>query len=833
MSCNKKIVNSQIISVSMKISYSWLKEYIDVNLSPEEMSGILTSIGLEVESLEKIEAVKGGLKGVVIGEVLTCAKHPDADKLSITTVNIGQTEPLNIVCGASNVAAGQKVMVATVGTTLYLNDNELTLKKAKIRGQLSEGMICAEDELGLGTSHDGIMVLPSNAPIGTPASDFFNLENDYQFEIGLTPNRIDAASHFGVARDLAAYLNLTKVTKATKPSVDNFKIDNTNLHIPVEVKNPDACPRYSGITISNVKVEPSPEWLQKRLRSIGLSPINNVVDVTNFVLHEVGQPLHAFDADKVDGKKVIVGTLPQESPFTTLDDVERKLSSEDLMICNTTEGMCIAGVFGGNKSGVTESTKNIFLESAYFNPVWIRKTAKRHGLSTDASFRYERGADPNITIWALKRAAMLIKEITGGEISSEIIDVYPSPVDNFKVELSIDYTTKLIGKDIPKETIKQILTGLDISIEADNDDTLSLSIPPYRVDVQRPADVVEEILRIYGYNNIDITTKVNSTLAHSSRPNKHIVTKLISDTLTGTGMHEIMCNSLTKQAYYDKLKTYPAENTVEIINPLSTDLNGLRQTLLFGGLESIIYNINRKKGNLKLYEWGNCYKFDKSKENSEVALKAYNEKMRLALWLTGDDTEESWIKKQEKTTFYHLKANVFNILDKLGIDTNNLNTSEAPTDLFEYGISLVINGKTLGYLGMVSKRICKDFDIKQEVFFAELDWESLFKMAKKNSVQFTEISKYPEVRRDLALLVDENVTFTQIKEIAHKSERKLIRDINLFDVYKGQSLGEGKKSYAVSFTLQDESKTLTDKQIDKVMQNLINAFSRDLGAQIR
>lgn len=833
MSCNKKIVNSQIISVSMKISYSWLKEYINVNLSPEEMSGILTDIGLEVESLEKVEAVKGGLKGVIIGEVLTCEKHPDADKLSVTTVNIGTPEPLNIVCGAPNVAAGQKVPVATIGTTLYFNDNELTLKKTKIRGKLSEGMICAEDELGLGTSHDGIMVLPSNAPIGTPASDFFNLEDDYQFEIGLTPNRIDAASHFGVARDLAAYLNLTKDTKAAKPSVDNFKIDSNKLHIPVEVKNPDACPRYSGITISNVKVGPSPEWLQKRLRSIGLSPINNVVDVTNFVLHEVGQPLHAFDADKINGKKVVVGTLPQESPFTTLDDVERKLSSEDLMICNTTEGMCIAGVFGGNKSGVTESTKNIFLESAYFNPVWIRKTAKRHGLSTDASFRYERGADPNITIWALKRAAMLIKEITGGEISSEIIDVYPSPVDNFKVELSIDYTTKLIGKDIPKETIKQILTGLDISIEADNDDTLSLSIPPYRVDVQRPADVVEEILRIYGYNNIDITTKVNSTLAHSSRPNKHIVTKLISDTLTGTGMHEIMCNSLTKQAYYDKLKTYPAENTVEIINPLSTDLNGLRQTLLFGGLESIIYNINRKKGNLKLYEWGNCYKFDKSKENYEVALKAYNEEMRLALWLTGDDTEESWIKKQEKTTFYHLKANVFNILDKLGIDTNNLNTSEAPTDLIEYGISLVINGKTLGYLGMVSKRICKDFDIKQEVFFAELDWESLFKMAKKNSVQFTEISKYPEVRRDLALLVDENVTFTQIKEIAHKSERKLIRDINLFDVYKGQNLGEGKKSYAVSFTLQDESKTLTDKQIDKVMQNLINAFSRDLGAQIR
>lgn len=828
-----KIVNSQIISVSMKISYSWLKEYIDVNLTPQEMSDILTSIGLEVESLEKVEAVKGGLKGVVIGQVLTCAKHPDADKLSITTVNIGKAEPLNIVCGAPNVAAGQKVMVATVGTTLYFNNSELTLKKTKIRGQLSEGMICAEDELGLGASHDGIMVLPSDAPIGTPASDFFNLEDDYLFEIGLTPNRIDAASHFGVARDLAAYLNLTKDTKATKPSVDHFKIDNNNLPIPVEVKNAEACPRYSGITISNVRVGPSPEWLQKRLRSIGLSPINNVVDVTNFLLHEVGQPLHAFDADKIEGKKVVVGTLPQDSPFTTLDEAERKLSSEDLMICNTTEGMCIAGVFGGNKSGVNESTKNIFLESAYFNPVWIRKTAKRHGLSTDASFRYERGADPNITIWALKRAAMLIKEITGGEISSEIVDVYPNPVENFRVDLSIDYTTKLIGKNIPKETIRQILTGLDITIEAENDDTLSLSIPPYRVDVQRPADVVEEILRIYGYNNVGISNKVNSSLAHSTRPNKEMVTKLISDTLTGIGMYEIMCNSLTKKAYYDKLKTYPTENTVEIINPLSTDLNGLRQTLLFGGLESVIYNINRKKGNLKLYEWGNCYTFDKTKESYEVALKAYNEEMRLALWLTGDDTEESWIKKQEKVTFYHLKANVFNILDKLGIDTNSLNLSEAPSDLFEYGISLVINGKTLGYLGMVSKRICKDFDIKQEVFFAELSWESLFKMAKKNRVQFNEIPKYPEVRRDLALLVNENVTFAQIKEIAQKSERKLIKHINLFDVYKGANLGEGKKSYAVSFTLQDESKTLTDKQIDKVMNNLIGAFDRDLGAQIR
>lgn len=817
----------------MKISYSWLKEYINIDQTPEEISQILTSIGLEVESLEKVEAVKGGLQGVIIGEVLTCHKHPDADKLSVTTVNIGQPEPLNIVCGAPNVAAGQKVAVATVGTTLYFNDNELTLKKTKIRGQLSEGMICAEDELGLGTDHHGIMVLNPDAKIGTPAAEYFKLDDDYQLEIGLTPNRIDAASHFGVARDLAAYLNLSNSTKANKPSVENFTVDNNSLQIPVEVTNTEACPRYSGITISNVKVGPSPEWLQKRLRSIGQSPINNVVDVTNFILHEIGQPLHAFDADKIEGKKVVVGTLEHDTQFTTLDEVERKLSSEDLMICSTTEGMCIAGVFGGNKSGVTESTKNIFLESACFNPVWIRKTAKRHGLSTDASFRYERGADPNITVWALKRAAMLIKEVAGGQISSDIVDVYPSPVNNYKVELSIDRTNKLIGKQIPLNTIKQILSSLDIIIEAEEADTLRLSIPPYRVDVQREADVVEEILRIYGYNNVETSQKVNSTLAHSIRPDKHRVIKLISDSLSGTGMNEIMCNSLTKLAYYQKLTTYPICNSVEIINPLSTDLNGLRQTLLFGGLESIIYNSNRKKSNLKLYEWGNCYFFDKSKENFEIALKAYNEEFRLAMWFTGHNTEESWTKKQEETTFYHLKAVVISIFEKLGIKTDSLAFADTPSDMFEYGLNITINNKTLGYFGLVSKKICKEFDIKQEVFFAELGWDAIFNLAKKNKVQFTEISKYPEVRRDLALLLDSNITFAQVKEVAQKTERKLIKSINLFDVYQGANLGEGKKSYAVSFILQDNEKTLTDKQIDKTMQNLIFALNRDLGAQVR
>lgn len=817
----------------MKISYSWLREYIDVDLTPEEVSEILTSIGLEVESLEKIETVKGGLQGVVIGEVLTCEKHPDADKLSITTVNIGQAEPLHIVCGAPNVAAGQKVAVATVGTTLYFHDNELTLKKVKIRGQLSEGMICAEDELGLGTSHEGIMVLNPDAVIGLPASKYFKLEDDYQLEIGLTPNRIDAASHFGVARDLAAYLNLIKPTRIVKPSIDKFKVDNNTLNIPVEVKNPEACLRYSGVTISNVKVGPSPEWLQKRLRSIGQNPINNVVDATNFVLHEIGQPLHAFDADKIEGKKVIVGTLKQDSPFVTLDEVKRKLSSNDLMICNTLEGMCIAGVFGGNKSGVTTQTQNIFLESAYFNPVWVRKTAKRHGLNTDASFRYERGTDPNITVWALKRAALLIKEVAGGEISSEVVDVYPNPVESVRVDLSISRTNKLIGKVIPTETIKTILKSLDITVEAEADDLLTLSIPTYRVDVQREADVVEEILRIYGYNNIDTTSKVNSTLAHGTHPDKHRVIKLISDSLAGNAMNEIMCNSLTKMAYYQKLSTYPIENTVEIINPLSTDLNGLRQTLLFGGLESINHNINRKKNNLKLFEWGNCYFFDKSKENYEIALKAYNEEQRLAIWLTGNDTEESWAKKQERISFYHLKAVTANIFEKLGVGFDSISFGDAPSYLFEYGLMLSINNKEVGYIGMVSNKICKELDIKQEVFFAELFWDAIFNVAKKHKIQYAELSKYPGVRRDLALLLDSRITFAQVKEVAQKTERKLIKNINLFDVYQGANLGEGKKSYAVSFILQDEGKTLTDKQVDKVMQNLISAFSRDLGAQIR
>ena len=817
----------------MKISYRWLKDYVDFSESPEELAQILTSIGLEVEWIEKIEAVRGGLKGVVVGEVKTCTKHPNADNLTLTTVDVGGAELLNIVCGAPNVAIGQKVPVATIGTTLYFNDQEITLKKTKIRGELSEGMICAEDELGLGSSHAGIMVLNPNATVGMPAADYFNLEDDYQLEIGLTPNRIDAASHFGVARDLAAYLGQRGNAKATRPSVDDFKVDNNSLHIPIEIVNLEACPRYSGVTISNVEVGPSPQWLVKKLRAIGLNPINNVVDVTNYVLHEIGQPLHAFDADMIEGKKVIVKPLPANTPFITLDGMERKLHGEDLMICNASEGMCIAGVFGGTKSGVTEATKNVFLESAHFSPTWVRRTAKRHGLNTDASFRFERGSDPSITVWALKRAAMLIKEVAGGQISSDIIDVYPNKIEEGKVELSSDYVTRLVGKELPIETICTILNLLDISIISENNGVLGLSIPTYRVDVTRPADVVEEILRIYGFNNVEFTERVNSTLSHSEYPEMHKVINLISVSLSGNGFNEIMCNSLTKKAYYKDLVTYPENNAAEIINPLSSDLNAMRQTLLFGGLESILFNINHRKPNLKLYEWGNCYRFYQENKNKSNPLKAYSEELMLGIWLTGNINEESWLVKPEEVSFYHMKGFLNGIFHKLGISDGDISTAEAPNNLFEFGIKLMLNGKLLGHYGFVAEKILKEMDIKQPVLYAEIRWDIAFNFARKAKVSFTEIAKYPEVRRDLALLLDIDITFDQIKDLAHKTERKLIKHINLFDVYQGAKLGEEKKSYAVSFTLQDENKTLTDKQIDGTMQRLIQVFVKELGAQIR
>jgi len=815
----------------MKISYNWLKNYINTELSVQEISKILTDTGLEVEGIEEFESVKGGLEGLVIGKVVSCAKHPDADKLSVTKVDVGTGEELPIVCGAPNVAEGQKVVVATVGTTLYSGNEDFKIKKAKIRGEVSEGMICAEDEIGLGASHDGIMILDESAKIGTPAKEYFNIESDTVFEIGLTPNRIDGASHIGTARDLAAFLSQTQKTELLKPSVDDFKVENNNLPIEIIVENTEACPRYTGVTISNVKIEPSPEWLKNRLKAIGLNPINNLVDISNFVLHETGQPLHFFDADKIEGNKVIIKTLPKGTPFITLDETERKLSADDLMICNENNGMCIAGVFGGISSGVTENTKNIFIESAHFNSVFVRKTAKRHDLHTDASFRFERGSDPNITVYALKRAALLIKEIAGGEISSEIVDVYPEPVSDYKVDLTFHNLKRLIGKEIEKEKVKNILTSLDIKIVAEDNEKLSLEVPTYRVDVQREADVIEEILRIYGYNNIEISEHVNSSLSYSQKPDKEKIQNTISDILSANGFNEIMCNSLTKADYYEKLESYKPENLVNIVNPLSNDLNVMRQTLLFGGLESVVYNINRRNSDLKLYEFGNCYSLRITE--SENPLKKYNEEQHLAIFIAGNKTEESWIMKEEPTSFFFLKSYVENILEKLGFDLDQIESEEVPSDIFAEGLTYLSNKKHLVQFGILHKKILKKFDIDTKVYFAEFNWNNVLKSTAKNTIRYTEIPKYPEVRRDLALLIDKDVKFNLIKNFAYKSERKLLKKVSLFDVFEGEKLGANKKSYAVSFVLQDENKTLTDKQIDKIMNNFISVYEKELNAQIR
>lgn len=818
----------------MKISYSWLKRYINVDLTPEQISQILTSIGLEVESLELKEAIKGGLEGVVTGQVLTCEKHPDADKLSVTTVDIGLSEPLHVVCGAPNVAKGQKVLVATVGTKLYFHDQEITIKRAKIRGEVSEGMICAEDELGLGTSHDGIMVLPSDIAVGLPAKSYFNITDDYLLEIGLTPNRIDAASHFGVARDLAAYIHFHNVngTRALLPSVGSFAVDSKELPIPVEVLTTQACTRYSGITVSGIKVAPSPVWLQKRLRSIGLNPINNVVDITNFVLHEIGQPLHAFDADAIKGNKVVVRTMPEGTPFVTLDGVERKLSADDLMICNESEPMCIAGVFGGLHSGVTDKTTKVFIESACFNPVYVRKTARRHGLNTDASFRFERGTDPNITIWALKRAALLIKEIAGGEISSGIADVYNSPVEFYKVDFNVEKACALIGMEIPTNQIEKILMGLEIKVLDKNGPNWILGVPTYRVDVLREADVVEDVLRIFGYNNVAMPDKVSSTLNYSRKPDSFQMQNIAADFLSNNRFNEIMCNSLTKGAYYKNLDTFPEQNSVQILNPLSNDLNVLRQTLLFGGLESIQRNTNFRNPNLKLYEFGNCYRYNGIK-NPENPLGRYAENSRLSIWLTGDRDAEHWSQKSEKVNFFTLKSFVHSLLNRFGFDSDTLEHTEAPEDMFDYGMMYRLNDKPVVTFGLVNGNIAKEFDIKAEVLFAELEWEMLLKQTTTNKISYTELPKYPEVRRDLALLLDTAVTYEQVRKLAYTTERKLLKNVNLFDVYQGKNLAEGKKSYAVSFTLQDDARTLTDEQIDRTMKRLIEAYTKELGAQLR
>jgi len=813
----------------MNISYNWLKQYLNIDLPKEEVSSILTSIGLEVESIETFETIKGGLEGFVVGEVKTCSKHPNADKLSVTTVDVGGPELLPIVCGAPNVAAGQKVIVATVGTTIYKGEENFKISKAKIRGEVSEGMICAEDEIGIGSSHEGILVLDNGVKVGLPAKDYFKVESDIVFAIGLTPNRIDAASHFGVARDLAAYLHKEKIS-LQKPSIDNFKIDNNNRIIDIVVENKEACPRYSGLTITGVTIKPSPEWLRNRLSAIGLKPINNVVDITNYVLHEIGQPLHAFDADKISGGRVIIKTLPEGTTFRTLDAQNRSLSGEDLMICNTSEGMCIAGVFGGIDSGITESSKNIFLESAHFNPVYVRKTSKRHLLYTDASFRFERGSDPNITVYALKRAAMLIKEIAGGTISSPVIDVYPNPVANTEFDFNIQNAYDLIGKNIELPIIKNILKALDIEVLQETETSLNLSVPPYRVDVKRPADVVEEILRIYGYNNIEISDKVHSTLSYVEKPNKDVVVNKISDYLSAAGFNETMSNSLNSSNYYTNLESYKPENLVMILNPLSQELNCMRQTLLFSGLETIHHNTNRRNPNLKLYEFGNCYIKEEAKGQ---ILKGYTEHQHLSLWLTGFKSDESWTQKQYTASFFTLKAYVEFVMEKVGIQVSRCLSNDIQNDIFAEGLNYTLNNTEFVQFGIVNKKLLHQFDLKNPVYFADFNWDYVMKLIKNNKVVFEELPRFPEVRRDLSLVIGKDIRFEKIKLIAQKTEKKLLRDINLFDVYEGDKISNDKKAYAMSFILRDAEKTLTDMEVDQIMQRMVKAFEVEVGAQIR
>ncbi|MEN9445023.1 MAG: hypothetical protein RIS47_1914, partial [Bacteroidota bacterium] len=796
----------------MKISYNWLKQYLDTTLSPDELSIVMTDIGLEVEGLEKWESVKGGLKGLVVGLVLTCEKHPGADKLSKTTVDVGGGIVLPIVCGAPNVAAGQKVVVATVGTTLYDGDTEFVIKNSKIRGEVSQGMICAEDEIGLGSSHAGIMVLPDNLEVGTPAAEVFKPESDVVFEIGLTPNRVDAASHFGVARDVAAYLSLRSGARIMQPSVAGFSVDNTLRIIPVEIRNAEACPRYSGLTISGLQIAESPVWLKNKLLSIGQRPINNVVDVTNFVLNELGHPLHAFDADKITGNVVVVGNQAEGTPFVTLDGVERKLSAADLMIANAQEPMCIAGVFGGADSGVTASTTSIFLESAYFHPVAVRKTSKKHLLHTDASFRFERGADPNIAIYALKRAALLIKEVAGGSISSDIVDVYPTPIAPVKVEFSFGNAHKLIGKRIPETEILQIFSALEIEILENRGSSLLLSIPTYRVDVTREADVIEEVLRIYGYNNVEFPEKLNASLSYVQSSDIHDkLQRSYSDGLSAMGFNEAMSNSLTKADYYENLDVFRAEETVVILNPLSSDLNALRQSLLMGGLEAVGRNINFKTSDLKLYEFGNVYR--RGEQFTKTPLKGYAEEKHLALWLSGNKSAESWNQKAEPTDFYELKKYAESLLLRLGYSVSELETAELHNDLFQSGMSYGFNTKVVAQIGAVSKKLLKRFGIDQDVFYADLNW-TLLLTKRPAKAPVVELSKFPSVRRDLALLVDSSVRFDALRKSALGVENKLLKKVSLFDVYEGKNLPEGKRSYALSFVIQDDNKTLNDKQID-------------------
>jgi phenylalanyl-tRNA synthetase beta chain len=827
----------------MKISVNWLKDYVETDLPVEEIGKLLTDCGLEVESIEKFETVNGGLVGMVVGEVKTKEKHPDADRLNITTVDIGTGTLLNIVCGAANVEAGQKVVVATIGAMLYPTTGEpFEIKKSKIRGQASEGMICAEDEIGLGSSHEGIMVLDAFAKVGTPANEYFKLDADYTLEIGLTPNRADATSHVGVARDLVAVMNCIAAMKADEtatktlllPNVNGFSADNTDSKIEVIVEDAIACPRYSGLSINNIKVGDSPDWLKNRLKAIGIRSINNIVDATNYVLHELGQPMHAFDADKIKGGKVIVKKLADKTKFKTLDEVERELSSEDLMICDSEGGLCIAGVFGGISSGVTADTKNIFLESAYFNATSVRKSSKRHSLKTDASFRYERGADPNITVFALKRAAMIIKEIAGGEISSEVIDIYPTKIENFKVPFSFEKCDQLIGKHIDLEIIKNIITSLGIEIEHEGHDALLLSVPPFKVDVQREQDVIEEVLRIYGYNNIEIPVVLNSSLSFAEKPDKERIQNVVSELLTNNGFSEMMCLSLTKGEYATKLKSLSEDRSVAMMNPLSSDLNVLRQTLLFSGLETIAYNQNRKNADLKLYEFGKAYQSIASlraEQSGEKQSHKYIESKHLSVFITGRRQEESWNRKGDSVNLYTMKGFVNAVLERLGI--TDVKLVESDSDVYSQAGIYNWNKKSLVEFGTVAKPVLKGMDIKQEVFYADFNWDLIIEAVKKTTVMYSEVPKFPEVRRDLALLIDKAIQFEQLEQLAYQSEKNLLKNVNLFDVYEGDKLPEGKKSYALSFTLQDDSATLTDKQIEKIMEKLMKTYQEKVGAEIR
>lgn len=820
----------------MNISYKWLKEYVDFDLTPQEVCDALTSTGLEVDALEEVQSVKGGLKGLYVGKVLTCEMHPNSDHLHVTTVDLGHENPSQIVCGAPNVAAGQKVIVADLGCVLYDGDKEFVIKKSKLRGVESCGMICAEDEIGIGTSHDGIIVLPEDAPVGQPAAEYYNLESDWLIEVDITANRADALSHWGVARDLYAWLvqNGYK-TSLHRPDCSAYSVDSNELPIEVEIENTEACRRYACVSIKGCDVKESPEWLKNKLRVIGLRPINNIVDITNYVMMAYGQPMHCFDADMVKGHKIVVRTQPEGTKFVTLDGVEHTLGTHDLSICNAEEPMCIAGIFGGKGSGTYDTTKDVVLESAYFHPTWVRKSARRHGLSTDSSFRFERGVDPNAAIYALKQAAILCKELAGGKVAMEIRDVYPQPIEDAKVRLEYDYVNNLIGKNLEPETIKNICNSLEMRITAEDSNGLDIDVPAYRVDVQRPCDVVEDILRIYGYNNIEIPTQLKSCLViKGEEDRKHKLANLVGEQLVGSGFNEILNNSLTRGAYYDNRNAWPTENSVKIMNPLSSDLSVMRQTLLFGGLESIEHNAKRKNGNLRFFEFGNVYRFDPEKKNDENPMAAYNEQYHLGLWVTGKRVEGSWAHPDEDSSFYELEAYVENILSRIGLNQGATVRKKSQNDIFMAGISVENRGgKQLLEMGILSKKVLKAADIDRPVYYAELNWTALMKAVRKNEILYSEISKYPAVSRDLALLVDEKVEFAEIEQTARQTEKKLLKSVELFDVYEGKNLPEGKKSYAVNFILQDETKTLNDKQIEAIMSKLTANLKNKLGAELR